>query len=108
MSETTEPEPRTRTAQRLPLTLSLTQAAREYGFDRGTLAEAIHRGDLPASCLNLGRRYRKYRIFRSDIERWIRAHRVKPRGVRPGPVRDPVVRKQLDREHNKNRVERKD
>ena len=89
--------------QRLPLVLSLSQAAREYGFDRGTLSEAIRRGELEASCPTPGHGYRKYRIRRTDIEAWLQRHRVQPDGASTERASDPVVRKRLEREHRRNR-----
>ena len=77
-----------------PLLMSLRQAAREYGFDRGTLSGAIQRGELRAYRPTP----RRYRLLRSDIEAWLRRYTVKPGPGSSDRVQDPVVRKRLERE----------
>ena len=83
--------------QELPLVLSVARAARTYGFDAGTLMQAIRDGSLRASRPTA----RTIRVFRRDIEEWMADHAVTP-GHRPPrikrKVRDPVVRKRLERE----------
>jgi excisionase family DNA binding protein len=80
-----------------PLTLSLAGAARLYGFDAGTLREAISRGDLRASRPTK----RTIRILRTEIERWLELHAVPSEAGGPAPRRktsDHVVRKRLTHE----------
>jgi hypothetical protein len=68
--------------RRLPLTLSLARAARVYGFDAGTLRQAIFRGELRASRPTA----RTIRVFRRDIEKWMADHAVTP-GRRPPRIK---------------------
>jgi hypothetical protein len=92
--------------QQLPLVLSVARAAREYGFDAGTLMEAIREGRLRASRPTA----RTIRVFRRDIEQWMADHAVTP-GRRPPrikrKVRDPVVRKRLEREGRSTKKRRR-
>jgi hypothetical protein len=83
--------------QQLPLVLSVARAAREYGFDSGTLMEAIREGKLRASRPTA----RTIRVFRKHIEEWMAEHAVTPGHGSPRikrRLRDPVVRKRLERE----------
>lgn len=56
---------------------SIRSANRAYGIDRGTLAAAIHRGELPAS--RLGKR--RLIILDDHLRAWIAAHRVLPASI---------------------------
>lgn len=47
---------------------------REYRISRARVADAIRRGELRASRLGT----RRLTILRSDVERWIRSHAVRP------------------------------
>jgi hypothetical protein len=92
--------------QQLPLVLSVARAAREYGFDAGTLMEAIREGKLRASRPTA----RTIRVFRKHIEEWMAEHAVTPedRGSRiRRKTRDPVVSKQLEREGRNARRNRR-
>ena len=80
-----------------PLMLSLAEAAREYGFDSGTLREAIERGDLRASRPTA----RTIRIRRVDMDDWFETFLIRQaiESVgKPAKAKDPVIQKQLDRE----------
>jgi hypothetical protein len=93
--------------QQLPLVLSVARAAREYGFDAGTLMEAIRDGKLRASRPTA----RTIRVFRRDIEQWMVDHAVTPAHRPPRikrRVRDPVIRRRLKRERQpKLRIRRR-
>jgi len=88
------------TQQELPLVLSVARAAREYGFDSGTLMEAIREGRLRASRPTA----RTIRVFRRDIEEWMADHAVvreRSDPKRPQEGQDNVVQKRLHHERRR-------
>jgi len=87
-------------SQRLPLTLSLAQAARVYGFDAGTLRDAILRGDLRASRPTK----RTIRLRKDDVEAWLDRHAFPSEAGAPiarQKSRDHVVRNRLAQERRR-------
>jgi len=56
------------------LTYSIRAAALHYGLSRDTLRAAISRGELAGYRPGA----RVIRLFGSEIEEWLRRHRVKP------------------------------
>jgi len=53
---------------------SIRGIARRYGVGRGTVADAIQKGELPAA--QLGPRHTV--VLVNDFERWLRGHAVRP------------------------------
>ena len=69
-------------------TLSLRGVERDYGIPRAVASKAIADGGFPAYRL----KKRRYLIFRTDVENWIRRHAVRPRPTAEARVREVIER----------------
>ena len=67
------------------LILSKRGVLRQYGFDP---TKAIASGEIPAS--RMGKRW--YRIFRSDVEAYIRKHAIRPSDFAAARVDEVLAR----------------
>ncbi len=69
-------------------TLSIRGAASEFGISRTVLSAAIHAGALPAYQPTA----RTVRVFRSDVELWIRRSAVRPTDFAAARVEEVLAR----------------